>query len=112
MDINPAYGTTQPLMFSWDELTELATAPRTEDCSCGANHSTGDDDPGHRDDCELILDDCQFRTVQDPMHIQTSAKSLFGVPVDTLDMPGMSWPGVFDELQKQCRIQEQCTDEA
>ena len=104
LDINPAYGTTQALLFSWDELTERATGLRAAAHACDSNDARGSDSGQQGEDCEL-------RTVQDPMHIQTSTKCICGAPVDTLDMPGMSWPGILDVLQKQCRLQEHDADE-
>lgn len=104
LDINPAYGTTQALLFSWDELSELARGSRAETnryCDGDSDRDSSPHSPG-----------CELRAVKDPMHIQTSAKSLFGAPIDTLDMPGMSWPGVFDVLKKQCCLQECDADEA
>jgi D123 len=100
LDINPAYGTTQPLLFTWDELTELSSGSPSDSRS-GYGHNSVNENTVQAPEGA----GCELRTVQDPMHIQSSAKSLFGAPVDTLDMPGMSWPGVFDMLQEQCCLQ-------
>lgn len=98
LDINPAYGTTQALLFTWDELQDVARGLQ-------GLAQNGDDNGRDRAPLGPCHEGCELRTVQDPAHIQTSAKSTFGVPSDTLDMPGVSWPGVFDALREQCRLQ-------
>lgn len=78
LDFNPPGGTTQPLLFTWEELT--AAAERIQSAPNGCDR------------------DCELRVVTDRMHVQAGAQSVFGVPADTLELQGMSWGGVMQHL--------------
>jgi hypothetical protein len=88
LDINQAFEATQALIFTWKELRQLA-ADICQTC----------------EQAEETL--CAFRVVDSPLHIQTSAKSAYGAPLDTLDMHGMTWPDVFNVLEFERAAQEQ-----
>eukprot|EP00892_Ulva_mutabilis_P004094 jgi/Ulvmu1/2056/UM120_0052.1 len=80
LDINPAGGTTQPLLFTWPELR--AAAERMQHLPHG--------EAG-----------CELRVVTDHMHVQAGAQSVFGVPADTLELQGMTWGDVMQHLASE-----------
>lgn len=81
LDFNPPGGTTQPLMFTWEELHSAAelmcSSPRGSD------------------------QDCDLRVVTDRMHVQAGAQTVFGVPADTLELQGMTWGDVMQHLASE-----------
>lgn len=81
LDFNPPGGTTQPLLFTWEELTTAAA--RIRSAASGSDR------------------DCELRVVTDRMHVQAGAQSVFGVPADTLELQGMTWGDVMQHLASE-----------
>ena len=95
LDFNPFGWTTQPLLFSWEEL--LTRSSRHETCAAastckdarpaGESHSTP-----------------ELRLMLDESHLQGGAAGTFGAPADVhMHLHGLSWNAVMAKLQAETK---------
>jgi hypothetical protein len=90
LDFNPAGWCTRPLLFEWGDL----------------DMEEGEHGLHSQDQVKISSQSsCPFRIVEDSTHIQSGAANIFGVPIDTVNMPGMSWSDVIASLEKNVREQ-------
>jgi hypothetical protein len=111
LDFNPYGWTTQPLLFTWDELEPCAdtlqqeqpkNSPRTVDpeAGCSVSQSTSNQSPV----CKRRVDRVEIRLVEDVMHIQAGAAATSGAPADVhLHFSGCSWNAVMSTLERETK---------
>lgn len=111
LDFNPYGWTTQPLLFTWDELEPCSVSPQQEEpkistrtvdhgAGCNVRQSTRDESLV----CKRRVDGVELRLVEDVMHIQAGAAATSGAPADVhLHFSGCSWSAVMSTLERETR---------
>ena len=103
LDFGPWGWTTQPLLFTWEELMHEHRASG----GCGAQRRSAGVRPESEAGCETQCAEPvlpELRLVEDVMHIQPGAAVAYGAPADVhMHMGDLSWDQVMARLVRQTR---------
>jgi len=104
LDFNPVGSSTQPLLFTWDELYPASAHGSRCTCDQGAARGTrerGSSSSGGESDADrLHLAYAGLRMVEDAGHLQQGSMA-YGAPLDIAGMHGMAWSDVIDHMRAQ-----------
>jgi hypothetical protein len=104
VDFNVWGPTTDPLLFTWEELTTLRAEEEMEDDNTKKEEKEVVELAHHDDDDDVDVAAAaavvEFRVVSHPLHVQAHPLSSYKAPVDVLDLAGDSQQ--FREFMNLC----------
>ena len=112
IDFNPYGGTTQPLLFTWEEIGNAASifddkeheSKRRKLLDSGSPCLCSDE--ASEKHVGKTTSDVELRVVEDAMHIQPAACAALGAPADVhMHLAGSGWSEILSLLQQHTLAQ-------